>query len=383
MTGAGAGAAVFPEVDRTLSWVVLIMRLLGWVWSLTLIFVALATEEPPPDRGVFIGAALLATGGAALMVVAFRRGFLASRVYALVDGSIALLLVVAGWAAGAAVFVAGGYPVSWLFLVAYAAGVSWTVAAGAAATAVFAVLHTLMDLRPTRVVGSMQLLVVGFVVGWAFHAIRQRESLRVLAERERAEAERELAVEQARTGRLQERSEIARRLHDSVLQTLKLISAAADDPTEVRYLARVQERDLTRTINEYRSPYKESFRAALLDARAMVEDLYRVRIDDVINDDTEMTPRLRALVEAASEAMTNAARHSGSETIDLFARFDDEGVVMVSVRDHGRGFNLDTAGDGGGIVHSMKTRLAALGGNVHINSRPEQGTEVRLSLPGP
>jgi signal transduction histidine kinase len=178
---------------------------------------------------------------------------------------------------------------------------------------------------------------------------------------------------------LQQRTKIARELHDSVLQTLKLVASAADDPNEVRYLVRVQERDLRRTINEYRSPYEDSFRARLLDARAAVEDRFRVEIEQVIRFDAEMTPRLAALVEAAGEAMANAARHSDSLTIDLFAEVTPTGVT-VNVRDRGSGFDPTTMTTGG-VVDSIVGRMQEVGGSAQIKSSPGSGTDVKLHLP--
>jgi signal transduction histidine kinase len=301
-----------------------------------------------------------------------RRGFLGAPWYPVLDGVIALLLVMAGWLADAGEFVAGGYPVSWLFVVAYAANLRWTVLAGLLATAVSAVLHLVMEQGITRVVGSVQFVVVAVVAGWAIDHLRRGERLRLLAERA-------LADEQAKTARLEERAALARSLHDSVLQTLKLIGAGADDPSEVRYLARTQERDLQRTINAYRSPHADGLRTRLLDAGAAVEDRFRVRIEHVIRDDAAMDHRLHALVEAAAEAMANAARHSGSDSIDLYAEVGPD-AVTVTVRDRGRGFDPDTVASGG-IAHSIVGRMAAIGGTATIRSRPGAGTEVLLVLP--
>lgn len=354
------------------------MRLLGWVWMLSLTTAALLTE-PGANRQVLTGALAVSTVGTGVTLLAVGRGFLGESWYAIFDGVLTLLVAATGWLAGTSDFVAGGYPLSWLFIVAYATNLRWALAAGAVATVTFAVLHLLMELVPIRMMGSIQFVVVALVVGWAFDALRKGEEHRLDAEREREEAERELAAEQQRSDRLKERTEIGRRLHDSVLQTLKLISAAADDPSEVRYLTRVQERDLRRTISEYQSPYTESFRARLLDAKAMVEDRYRVRIEQVIRADAEMSPRLQTLIEAATEAMANAARHSASSSIDLFAEIGPDGV-QVNVRDRGKGFNPDSVAPSG-ISQSIVEPVVALGGTARIQSRPDEGTEVRLSIP--
>ena len=373
------GTAALPPVDRTLTWVVLIMRLLGWVWMVLLTIAALSGAGPDVDRLVLIGAIVLGTLGTSVTVLAVRREFLGASWYPIFDGALTMLLGSAGWLAGYSEFITGGYPMSWLFVVAYSTGLRWTMVAGVIASGVFAILHVLMGLETVRLVGSIQFIVVAAVVGWAFEALRQREALQLMAEANRARTERELVAEREQSARLRERSEIGRQLHDSVLQTLKLISGAADDPAEVRFLARVQERDLRRTISEYQSPYQDSFRARLLDARAMVEDRYRISIEQVIRDDAEMDPRLQTLVEAATEALTNAARHSGSPTIDLYAAVLNDGV-QINIRDRGDGFDPGEVSNSG-ISHSIVDPVVAVGGTVEIKTRPNQGTEIALYLP--
>jgi signal transduction histidine kinase len=338
---------------------------------------ALATDEDI-EVPVLVATMVLATLGTGLTLLAARRRFLAGTWYVIGDAAIALGLALAGLVAGFDEFLVGGYPASWLFIVAYASNVRMTAAAGLAASLVFASLHVAMGLDQTRVLGSVQFIVVAVVVGWAFDALRERDRLRIEAEAERAKAERELSEELERSSRLEERTMIARRLHDSVLQTLKLISGSADDPGEVRYLARVQERDLRRTINEYQSPHQNSFRARLLDARAEVEDRFRVEIEQVVNHDAEMDDRLHAVVSAAAEAMTNAARHSGVKRIDLFAEITG-GRVQVNVRDRGAGFDLARAGTG--INGSIRERMEGVGGTAEIKSAPGRGTEVQIVLP--
>jgi len=112
--------------------------------------------------------------------------------------------------------------------------------------------------------------------------------------------------------------------------------------------------------------------------RAEVEDRYRVQIEEVVNDDSEMDDRLRAVVAAAAEAMNNAARHSGAGSIDLFAEIRD-GRVRVNVRDRGSGF--DPSVSGAGITHSIRKRIEAAGGSAEIKTLPGRGTEVEIIVP--
>jgi signal transduction histidine kinase len=372
------GSSTVPPVERTMVRVVLLMRLLGWVW-LVLLVLTTAVADTGADGAILFTTVLVGTVGAVLLVVAVNRGFLGQVWYMVLDGLIAAFLLTTGWLAGAQDFFAGGYPMSWVFVLAFTTNFMWTVLSSLVLTGWFAALHVIMGLEPVRVVGSIQFIVVAIIVGWAFDSLRERESLRLQAEADRAQAESELAIQREAAAALRQRTQIARELHDSVLQTLKLITSAADDPNEVRYLTRVQERDLLRTINEYRSQYEDSFRARLLDVRASVEDRYRVEIEQVIKDDAEMTPELAALVEAAKEAMANAARHSGSSTIDLFAEVTPAGVT-VNVRDRGSGFDPATIA-AGGVADSIVGRMEDVGGEAEIKTAPGSGTDVNLHLP--
>lgn len=355
------------------------MRLLGWVWMVALALTVLNADRPPEEPAVVYGAIALATVGAALMLVAVRMGFLGSLWYVAVDGVISITVLAAAWLAGAGDFVAGGVPMSWLFLMAYATRLELTALAGLGFTALFAWLHVLMDLTPVRVVGSVQFLIVGLIVSWAFDALRTGERLRRAAQSEAREAQEALVEERELATRLEERSRIARRLHDSVLQTLKLIMSNSGDADEVRYLARVQERELRRTINQYRSPFADGLRARLLDARADVEDRYRVEVEQVIKGDMEMTPRLESLVSAVHAALTNAARHSGISSIDLFVEVRDDGI-QVHVRDRGRGFEASES-LGSGIQHSIVEPVRRIEGTVSVKSAVGSGTDISIFLP--
>lgn len=381
VTGVEGREGVTPPIDETLTRLVLLMRLLGWVWMVALALTELGNTDSPPGRpSVLYGAIALATVSTILMLVASRFGFLRSGWYVILDGAMAFLVLGAAWAADASDFVAGGIPMSWLFLVAFASRFVVVAFTSLAFTVVFALIHQLMGLSAVRIVGSVQFLVIGLIVSWAIDALRLRERLRLEAEAETRKAQAALDEERDLATRLEERSEIARRLHDSVLQTLKLIMSNSSDESEVRYLARVQERELRRTINEYRSPYVDGFRARLLDARANVEDRYRVEIEQVIRGDVEVTSRIEGLVWATHEALSNAARHSGEKNIDLFAEVLDDGI-QVNVRDRGRGFSTEPLGSG--IKHSIVDPLERIGANVKIKSVVGFGTDVSIFLPAP
>jgi signal transduction histidine kinase len=196
-----------------------------------------------------------------------------------------------------------------------------------------------------------------------------------------------LAVERdvERTARIrgEERSDMAARVHDSVLQTLALIQKHAQEPRRVASLARRQERELRGWLygDHPLDDESASLLAALEAAAGDVEELHGVRVELASAGDCPVDASVGALVLAAREAMTNAAKFAGVDEIDVYAEMTDE-EVSVFVRDRGAGFDRAAVpGDRRGLVESIEGRMERAGGQATIVSSPGNGTEVELRLP--
>lgn len=174
-----------------------------------------------------------------------------------------------------------------------------------------------------------------------------------------------------------ERAEIANRLHDSVLQTLALIQKRADNPEEVQRLARGQERELRNWL--FTPTEKDTTRSAINRACGEVEDMFGVRIAPVIvGEDAPLTDVTHAAVLAAREAMVNAAKHAGVDTVDVYV--ENFGELNIYVRDRGPGFNLEQVPkDRHGVRDSIIGRVAKVGGAVTYSH--QGGTEVHITVP--
>ena len=180
--------------------------------------------------------------------------------------------------------------------------------------------------------------------------------------------------------RLDERAEVAAHLHDSVLQTLALMQRT-DDPRRMAMLARQQERELRGWLyGDEELSTGETLRQALEGLASRAEETHQVPVDVVTAGDLPLNDALRALVGAAGEAITNAARHSGGGLVSVFAEVEGSDVDIY-VSDQGIGFDPDSIpADRMGIAESIIGRMERQGGSVTVHSEPGEGTEIHLSV---
>ncbi len=206
------------------------------------------------------------------------------------------------------------------------------------------------------------------------------------------EESRELSV-------LDERSRLARELHDSVTQTLTSVVLIAEMAGRALESDPEQARDRIASVVELS-------RAALTEMRGLVFELRPPELDDggiteALRKHVTVLARVhgiaiqydacesvglsaaaeRELYRIAQEALANALKHAGATRLVVRVGHDGR-VVTLSVTDDGCGFDPETAGRGKhlGLV-SMRERTRALGGELRIESTPGAGTTIRLELP--
>ena len=211
--------------------------------------------------------------------------------------------------------------------------------------------------------GAVAVALIAIVGPWLWRLASERDTER---------------LERIRT---QERAEVAARVHDSVMQTLALIQREAGDATRVATLARQQERELRAWLYGRRADDDATLAHAVEQAAAEVEQLHGVRIETVTAGDAALDERLEALVLAAREAMTNAAKFAGTDVISVYVEGGDGGA-SVFVRDRGVGFDPATVPtDRHGLSESIELRMERHGGSAAVTSAPGAGTEVELRMP--
>jgi signal transduction histidine kinase len=190
------------------------------------------------------------------------------------------------------------------------------------------------------------------------------------------------------------RRRVERDLHDGAQQQLVLVGlklGAArklvdDDPARAGAVLDELRGDLDRALAELRDlahglyPQlleSEGLRGALRDAASRSAIPTEVEFDGA--------GRYPAEVEAAVyfcclEALQNAGKHAGADAHALVKLHEEPGTLSFEVSDNGRGFEANGRPAGAGL-ENMADRVAALGGELRVNSRPGAGTTIAGTIP--
>ncbi len=176
------------------------------------------------------------------------------------------------------------------------------------------------------------------------------------------------------------REEVARTLHDGVLQTLAVVQRRATD-ADLATLAREQERDLRNFLFGVKASAGDLV-SELRTTAGRAERHHGVRVDVIAVDEPAglSAAVVEAVAGAVGEALTNAAKHGEASKVVVYVEPGDR-EVFVSVKDDGRGFDPASVTEGVGLRRSIRGRLGDVGGRVELDSRPGRGTEVRLWAP--
>ncbi|OGO51554.1 MAG: hypothetical protein A2148_01385 [Chloroflexi bacterium RBG_16_68_14] len=234
-------------------------------------------------------------------------------------------------------------------------------------------------------------IVVQFF-GWMSRELAaQREAARhALDENLRLQQEREqLAAEQ-------ERTRIAREIHDGIGQSIYMLSlnleaaaeAAGGQPAMSERLQRLVllAKQILLEVRHYIFDLKP-----LLDGEAGVASALRSQVREfsavaglpvsveVTGEERKLSvARGAALYRIAQEALANVYRHAQAREACLRLAFDEH-FVTLEVRDDGVG--LRPAGEGGRGLRNIRQRVQDLRGTLTIESAPGRGTIVRAVLP--
>ena len=104
-------------------------------------------------------------------------------------------------------------------------------------------------------------------------------------------------------------------------------------------------------------------------------------MQQVVVGDCPLDHNLLAMVQAAREAMVNAAKHAGVAEISVYGEVEADSV-NVFVKDRGKGFDQESVPeDRHGLADSIRGRMVRHGGEAELRTSPGEGTEVHLEMP--
>ena len=198
---------------------------------------------------------------------------------------------------------------------------------------------------------------------------------------------------------LDERTRLAREIHDGLAQTLAFLKMEA-----ARMQSYITKGDFPSVGHTLQTCY-QTLSDAYLDARQAIDNLRRVPEED-LSDWLAMTaadfntltgiqvdvsagdfehafsPAVKAqLTRIVQEALTNIRKHAQSRIVVISA-FEYNGGIVVEVKDNGRGFSpIEKQSISQHGLRSMRERAESIGADFQIISAPDMGTTVRLQIP--
>ena len=198
----------------------------------------------------------------------------------------------------------------------------------------------------------------------------------------------------------EERARIARELHDDISQRVAVLAVQLDGmkqmlPDSSPRLASQLEaasaqlgdlgRDIQALAHRLHSAKLEllglaaaasSFCREFADREQAQVDYHSQNVPQDLSNEQAL-----CLYRVLQESLQNAIRHSGSRSFKVTLRGGDA-AIELAVRDSGIGFRPDEGVRGRGLgLTSMKERLAAVGGQLVISSKPQRGTTIRACVP--
>ncbi len=244
-------------------------------------------------------------------------------------------------------------------------------------------------------VRSMAFLVVGFLITQLIAAQRQQRY--------------ELSVAQAKLTNYatmvetlsisRERNRLARELHDTLAHTLSAASVQLEavnslwDADQDRAQSQLQ-RALTTTRDGLQETRRalQSLRASPLEDLGLVLALREIGEATELRCGTNVTMIAPERIDGLSPTVEQTMYRVAQEALENVSRHAQAKSAQINVQTVGREIYLEICDDGVGFdtknidenthfgLRGMKERVDALGGEIHITSQPNQGTQVRLTM---
>lgn len=200
-----------------------------------------------------------------------------------------------------------------------------------------------------------------------------------------------------------ERNRMARELHDSISQGIHGITFGLSSlkkelnkinlkeskiPVIVDHLEKTAEatlQELKALINELKPALleKNNLKKALVLYCELFAGRQQIKVDTDIEEIPELTPDQElAIYRIIQEALANIQKHSEADQVQVILQENQQETkqkVILTIRDNGRGFDLENVVRGNGL-NNMEARSRQAGGNLTIKTSPGRGTELMVTF---
>lgn len=261
--------------------------------------------------------------------------------------------------------------------------------------------------------GAISWLLLGFfldvlffssAIGYRIRAEYQEKeaALKTLYEKENELQQKELEkINAVYKTREVERQRIARDLHDEVGATLTSISFLSEvvklqymngDPDTTKNLDKIGDysrkmieeiSDSVWAINPANDSFDritdrmQNFALPVLASAGMQLDF---KSDEKLRPLKLGMEKRKNFYLIFKEALNNAVKYSGSPGLSIHIFSEEDGNLVMDIRDHGKGFDIKRVSNGNGL-NNLRTRAAEINATIAVNSSEGKGTQVRLRLP--
>lgn len=252
---------------------------------------------------------------------------------------------------------------------------------------------------PGNVVPALAFTLLAWVVGYTLRRRKEQAAI----ERERADR---LAFEQGRVAAeavIEERSRIARELHDVIAHSLSVMVVQA---SAERRLLQAERSDVA-TTDAVLESVEDTGRAALVELRRLLGLLRRtdelpalapqpslrhldilvaqcrdagLRLDVEVSGDVDSLPAGVDLsaYRIVQEALTNSLKHAATSNVRLHVRRGVDGIDIEVVDDGGASAEVPSSGHG---LVGMRERVTMYGGTLEVGPAADGGFRVHARLP--
>ena len=235
---------------------------------------------------------------------------------------------------------------------------------------------------------------------WISVIIEQSTRRRELIEQLEA-AQADLAAAERREGVLEERQRLAREIHDTLAQGFTSIvmhleaaeQAISVDPVRVQKHLNLARSTARSSLDQARRVVQD-LRPDLLEQHSLPDAIERtasswgketgvVPVVLITGNPVNLHPNIEVtLLRAAQEALNNIRKHAQATSVQITLSYMND-LVILDIQDDGLGMNQTGRPDlsGGYGLQAMRERVGQVGGDLTIESDPEDGTTIVVSIP--